>query len=75
MDMDRAGVFRLIFHPGFSTSEEVSEHAGRGVGLDVVNIAVRGCGGRIGISTTPGQYTRFKVLLPKQAPAARSTAA
>jgi len=72
--MDRAGVFRLIFHPGFSTSEGVSEHAGRGVGLDVVNAAVRDCGGRIGISTTAGQYTRFKVLLPKQA-AARSTAA
>jgi len=33
----------------------------------VVNAMVRDCGGRIGISTAPGQYTRFKVLLPKSA--------
>lgn len=72
--MDRAAVLRLIFHPGFSTANSVSEHAGRGVGLDLVNTIIRDCGGRIGISTAPGQYTRFKVLLPKSA-ALQSSAA
>lgn len=63
--LDRSGAFRLLFHPGFSTADTVSEHAGRGVGLDVVNAAVRESGGRIGISTTAGKYTRFKILLPR----------
>jgi HPt (histidine-containing phosphotransfer) domain-containing protein len=75
--LDRSGIFRLLFQPGFSTAAEVSEHAGRGVGLDIVNSAVRACGGRIGISTTPGKYTRFKMLLPRSAAAgaSQSTAA
>ena len=74
--LDRSGVFRLIFQPGFSTAAEVTEHAGRGVGLDVVNAAVRSCGGRIGIATTAGKYTRFKMLLPRRgaAPAQDSAA-
>jgi signal transduction histidine kinase len=66
--LDKAAIFRLIFQPGFSTSEEVTEHAGRGVGLDVVNAMVRECGGRIGISTAPGQFSRFKILMPRQVP-------
>ena len=67
--LDRSGAFRLLFQPGFSTAAEVTEHAGRGVGLDIVNSAVRACGGRIGIATTPGKYTRFKMLLPRSAAA------
>ena len=63
--LNQSGVYRMIFQPGFSTAAEVTEHAGRGVGLDVVNTAVRECGGRIGISTQPGKYTRFKMLLPR----------
>lgn len=66
--LDKAAIFRLIFQPGFSTSEIVTEHAGRGIGLDVVNAMVRECGGRIGISTAPGQFSRFKVLLPREVP-------
>ena len=73
VQMDRAAVFRLIFMPGFSTSGKPGEHAGRGVGLDVVNTLVRECGGRIGIATTPGQFTRFKMQLPRAA--AHSSAA
>jgi two-component system, chemotaxis family, sensor kinase CheA len=75
--LDRSGAFRLIFQSGFSTAAEVNEHAGRGVGLDVVNTTVRECGGRIGIATSPGKYTRFKTVLPRR-PAtepSRSTAA
>ncbi len=64
--LDRSGAFRLIFQSGFSTASEVNEHAGRGVGLDVVNATVRECGGRIGIATSPGKYTRFKTVLPRR---------
>lgn len=66
MQLDRTSIFRLIFHPGFTTATTVSEHAGRGVGLDVVTAMIRERGGRIGVSTAPGQYTRFKILLPKK---------
>ncbi len=65
MALERTAIYRLIFQPGFSTAEEVSEHAGRGVGLDAVSTLVRAHGGRIGVSTAAGRYTRFKVLLPK----------
>lgn len=65
MTLERAAVYRMIFQPGFSTTEEVSEHAGRGVGLDAVSSRVREQGGRIGVSTAAGRYTRFRVLLPR----------
>ena len=75
--LDRSGAFRLIFQSGFSTAAEVTEHAGRGVGLDVVNSTVRACGGRIGIATVAGKYTRFKTVFPRRATAeaAHSSAA
>jgi len=67
--LDRSGAFRLIFQSGFSTAAQVTEHAGRGVGLDVVNTTVRACGGRIGIATAAGKYTRFKTVFPRRAAA------
>jgi chemosensory pili system protein ChpA (sensor histidine kinase/response regulator) len=54
----------LIFSPGFSTAETVTELAGRGVGLDVVRAEVNAMGGRIETVSLPGQGTRFKLLLP-----------
>ena len=54
----------LIFSPGFSTQEQVSMDAGRGVGMDVVAKSVYAIGGKIGVSTNPGKFTRFKVSLP-----------
>jgi HPt (histidine-containing phosphotransfer) domain-containing protein len=68
--LDRMAVYRLIFQPGFSTVDTVSEHAGRGVGLDAVGARVREHGGKLGVATAAGQYTRFKVLLPKRTAAA-----
>jgi two-component system, chemotaxis family, sensor kinase CheA len=50
-----------IFKPGFSTAGGVSMHAGRGVGLDVVQANVQKLGARILLSSTPGQFTEFKV--------------
>ncbi len=54
----------LIFRPGFSTADKVTELAGRGVGLDVVRSEVDAIGGRIETSTTEGRGTNFKLLLP-----------
>jgi len=62
--MDTRTVMALIFRPGFSTQEEVTMDAGRGVGMDVVARTVYGLGGKIGVSTNPGRFTRFKIVLP-----------
>jgi chemosensory pili system protein ChpA (sensor histidine kinase/response regulator) len=55
---------QIIFAPGFSTAEQVTELAGRGVGMDVVRAEVTALGGRIETASTPGQGTRFRLLLP-----------
>jgi chemosensory pili system protein ChpA (sensor histidine kinase/response regulator) len=52
-----ADLANLIFLPGFSTATEVTELAGRGVGLDVVRAEVNAMGGRIETASTPGQGT------------------
>ncbi|MDM0049125.1 Hpt domain-containing protein [Variovorax sp. J22R115] len=54
----------LIFQPGFSTAEQVSELAGRGIGMDVVRAEVAALGGRIETNSQPGQGTVFKLVLP-----------
>ena len=59
-----AELAQLIFSPGFSTFDSVTELAGRGVGLDVVRAEVNAMGGRIETASQPGQGTRFKLLLP-----------
>jgi two-component system, chemotaxis family, sensor kinase CheA len=62
--MDTRAAMALIFRPGFSTQEEISMDAGRGIGMDVVARSVYSLGGKIGVSTHPGKYTRFKIVLP-----------
>ena len=54
----------LIFTPGLTTADSVTEIAGRGVGMDVVRSEVAGLGGRIETESTPGQGTRFRIVLP-----------
>jgi chemosensory pili system protein ChpA (sensor histidine kinase/response regulator) len=54
----------LIFTPGFSTADQVTELAGRGIGMDVVRSEVNALGGRIETSTVPGQGTTFKLIMP-----------
>ena len=54
----------LLFLPGFSTATVVSDLSGRGVGMDVVRTAIQELGGRITISSTPGQGTTFSISLP-----------
>jgi len=62
--MDTRAAMALIFRPGFSTQEQISMDAGRGVGMDVVARSVYALGGKIGVSTHPGKFTRFKIVLP-----------
>ena len=54
----------MIFRPGFSTAAQVSELAGRGIGMDVVRAEVAALGGRIETRSTPGQGTAFRLVLP-----------
>jgi two-component system chemotaxis sensor kinase CheA len=54
----------LIFAPGFSTAEVVSDLSGRGVGMDVVRRSVESMGGRLSVTSTPGAGTLFSLSLP-----------
>jgi len=54
----------LIFLPGVSTAEKVSDVSGRGVGMDVVKTNLDRLGGKIEIDSTPGRGSRFRIKLP-----------
>lgn len=54
----------LVFAPGFSTAEAVSNLSGRGVGMDVVRRNIQDLGGRVSISSEPGQGSRITMTLP-----------
>ncbi len=54
----------LIFAPGFSTAEEVTDLSGRGVGMDVVRRNIQSLGGRVSVQSFPGKGTRFQLTLP-----------
>ncbi|MBB3898782.1 chemotaxis protein CheA [Roseococcus suduntuyensis] len=62
-----ADIHALLFLPGFSTREAVSETSGRGVGLDVVQEAARRAGGVVRVESTQGQGTRFTLDVPLNA--------
>ncbi|MDD0839751.1 Hpt domain-containing protein [Curvibacter sp. HBC61] len=55
---------QLIFTPGFTTVTEVTELAGRGIGMDVVRTEVNALGGRIETHTRAGEGSQFKLVLP-----------
>jgi len=59
-----AELANLIFTPGFSTAESVTELAGRGVGMDVVRSEVNAMGGRVETATAAGKGTSFRMVLP-----------
>jgi two-component system, chemotaxis family, sensor kinase CheA len=63
-ELDRRELLNLVFLPGFSTREEVSELSGRGVGLDVVKTNIARLSGIIDVDSAPGQGTRFVLTLP-----------
>jgi chemosensory pili system protein ChpA (sensor histidine kinase/response regulator) len=55
---------QLILEPGFSTAENLTQAAGRGVGMDVVATEVKKLGGALHMESTPGQGSRFTIRLP-----------
>jgi two-component system, chemotaxis family, sensor kinase CheA len=63
-NLSDAEVFALIFEPGFSTAEQVTDISGRGVGMDVVRRSVDSLRGRIEVTSEPGKGTTFSIQLP-----------
>jgi two-component system chemotaxis sensor kinase CheA len=63
-DLTDQQIFHLIFHPGLSTAEKITDISGRGVGMDVVRKNVEALRGRIEIASTPGKGSTFTVRLP-----------
>jgi two-component system chemotaxis sensor kinase CheA len=61
---DPAAVLDLLCTPGFSTRAEADRASGRGVGMDVVRLAVEGLGGSLTLDSRPGAGSRFTVRLP-----------
>ncbi|MCS6328131.1 MAG: chemotaxis protein CheA [Nitrospira sp.] len=57
-------IWMLIFKPGFSTADKVTDVSGRGVGMDVVKRNIEGLGGTVSIKTTAGKGTTFTLKLP-----------
>jgi two-component system chemotaxis sensor kinase CheA len=66
-ESDRLGeheILALVFRPGFSTADEITEVSGRGVGLDVVQTVLHRLKGSVDIETRAGQSTTFRLKLP-----------
>ena len=57
-------IIQYIFHPGFSTKEQVTEVSGRGVGMDVVKTNIEKLSGEVRVKTEMGKGSVFKVVLP-----------
>lgn len=62
--LDEKSIYELIFHPGFSTKEVITEVSGRGVGMDVVKKCVEHLRGKMEIFTVPGKGTHFQFKFP-----------
>jgi len=62
--VDERAILRLICTPGFSTRDEADRAAGRGVGMAVVDTAIRDLGGMLSLHTMPGEFTEFTLRLP-----------
>lgn len=63
-DLTDSEIYRLIFEPGFSTAEQVTNLSGRGVGMDVVKSTIEGMRGFVEIESNPGFGSCFKIRLP-----------
>ena len=63
-DLPDSEIFQMIFHPGFSTAEVVSDISGRGVGMDVVRKNIEKLRGRIDVDSKMGEGTTITIRLP-----------
>ena len=57
-------LIKIIFKPGFSTADKISDISGRGVGMSCIKEEVDKLGGRISIRTQKGRGTEFRILIP-----------
>jgi len=57
-------IYEYIFHPGFSTNEEITDVSGRGVGMDVVKTTVESLDGSVNVDSTLGEGTAVSIRLP-----------
>ncbi len=57
-------IYELVFAPGFSTAETITEVSGRGVGMDVVKRNVESMGGRVRVDSTPGRGSTVRLTVP-----------
>ncbi|HET9445910.1 MAG TPA: ATP-binding protein, partial [Steroidobacteraceae bacterium] len=64
--LDPRQTMALIFRPGFSTADRVTTDAGRGAGMDLVRILVAELGGRVGLASAGGKFSKFKIWLPAE---------
>jgi len=62
--LDERQSLQLIFLPGFSTKDQISDVSGRGVGMDVVKTNIQRLNGRVDVTSVVGQGTSFRILLP-----------
>lgn len=62
--LSHAEILRLIFLPGFSTAEKVTQFSGRGVGMDVVRTSIEKIGGTVEIESVEGQGTTIRMKIP-----------
>ncbi|MFN4098853.1 MAG: chemotaxis protein CheA [Pararhodobacter sp.] len=62
--LSEAEIDALLFAPGFSTAENVTSLSGRGVGMDVVKTTITSLGGKVGITSVPGEGSTFTISLP-----------
>ena len=62
--LGEAGILELIFRPGLSTADQITEVSGRGVGMDVVQTVLHRLKGSVDIETRTGQGTTFRLKLP-----------
>ena len=62
--LSETGILALVFRPGFSTAQEITEISGRGVGLDIVQSVMQRLKGSVEVVTHPGQGTTFRLEMP-----------
>jgi len=62
--MSELEMVKLIFLPGFSTAEKITNVSGRGVGMDVVKTNIEKIGGTVDVESKLGQGTTLKIKIP-----------
>lgn len=73
--LDAKQIFSILFQPGFSTKDGVTKDAGRGVGMNLIAARVHDAGGRVGVATAVGKFTRITLTLPAYPKRASTTEA